>query len=124
MNEVVKKILLAQGKFMPNMYLRQSGFAYSACGPFIKNKERIQKFKKTGNSQYIYQNELNKSCFQHDMAYGYFKDLPEIPPSDKILRDKAFNIDLTSKNLKYDRSKMSSVVMLNMKLCQTEKLTE
>ena len=53
MNEVVKKILLAQGKFMPNMYLRQSGFAYSACGPFIKNKERIQKFKKTGFTIYL-----------------------------------------------------------------------
>ena len=112
MNEVVNKILLAGAKFMPNMYLKQPGFVYSACGPFIKNKEKIQKFKETGNSQYIYQNELNKSCFQHDMAYGYFKDLPEIPASDKILRYKVFNIDLTSKNPKYDRSKRSCLIYI------------
>ena len=96
MNKVVHKVLLAGGKFMPNKYLRQSGFVYSACGPFIKNKKRMQKIKETGNSQYIYQNELNKSCFQHDMAYGDFKELPEKPASDIILHDKAFNIDLTS----------------------------
>ena len=64
-----------------------------------KNKERIQKFKETGNSQYIYQSELDKVCFLHDMAYGDFKDLTRRIASDKILRDKAFNI---AKNLKYD----------------------
>ena len=64
-----------------------------------KNKERIQKFKETGDTQYIYQNEVDKACFQHDMAYGDFKDLTRRPASDKILHDKAFNID---KNLKYD----------------------
>ena len=48
---------------MPEMHLRQSGFTYSACGPFTKNKKKIQKFKETGNSQYIYQNELDKACF-------------------------------------------------------------
>ena len=47
---------------------------YSACGPFTKSKERIQKFKQTGDSRYIYKNELDKACFQHDMAYGDFKD--------------------------------------------------
>ena len=57
------------------MHLRQPGFTYSACQPFTKNKERIQKFKENGDSQYIYQNELNKACFQHDMACGDFKDL-------------------------------------------------
>ena len=60
---------------MPEMHLRQPGFTYSACGPFTKNKERIQKFKETGNSRYIYQNKIDKACFQHDMAYGDFKDL-------------------------------------------------
>ena len=64
-----------------------------------KNKERIQKFKETGDSRYIYQNELDKACFQHDMAYGDFKDLTRRIASDKILRDKAFNI---AKNPKYD----------------------
>ena len=56
------------------------------------NKERIQKFKEVKDSQYIYQNELEKACFQHDMAHGDFKHLTRRTASDKILRDKAFNI--------------------------------
>ena len=64
MNEIVNKLLLAGDKFMPEMYLRQPGFTY-----------RIQKFKETGDSWYIYQNKLDKACFQHGMAYGDFKDL-------------------------------------------------
>ena len=82
------------------MHLRQPGFTYSACGPFTKNKERIQKFKETGDSRYIYQNELDKACFPHDMAYGNFKDLTRRTASEKILRHKVFNID---KNPKFDR---------------------
>ena len=77
---------------MPEMYLRQSRFTYSACGPFTKNKERIQKFQETVDSRYIFQNELDKACFQHDMAYGDFNDLTRRTTSDKLLRDKAFNI--------------------------------
>ena len=69
------KFLLAGVKFMPEMYLKQPGFTYCACGPFTKSKERIQKFKETGEASYIYKNELDKACFQHDMAYGDFKDL-------------------------------------------------
>ena len=99
MIEIVNKFLLAGDKFMSEMNLRQPGFTYSACGLFTKNKERIQKFKETENSRYIYQNELDKACFQHDMAYGDFKDLTRRTASDKILRDKAFNI---AKNPKYD----------------------
>ena len=79
------------------MYLKQSGFTYSACGLFTKNKERIQKFKETGDTSYIYKNELDKACFQHDMAYRDFKDLARRTASNKVLRDKAFNI---SKNPK------------------------
>ena len=100
MNEIVNKFLLAGDKFMPEMHLRQQGFTYSACGPFSKNKERIQKFKETGDSRYIYQKELNTACFQHYMAYGDFKDLTRRTVSDKILPDKAFNI---AKNPKYYR---------------------
>ena len=86
---------------MPDMHLRQPQFTYSACRPFTKKKERIQKFKKAGNTKYIYRNELftELSCFQHDMAYGDFKDLAKRTAADKVLRDKAFNID---KDLKYD----------------------
>ena len=81
--------------------LRQTGVTYSACGAFTKNKERIQKSKETGGSQYIiYQNELDKVCFQYGMAYGDFKDLTRRTASGKILDDEALNI---AENPKYDR---------------------
>ena len=99
MNEIVNTFLFAGDKFMPEMHLKQPGLTYSACRPFTNNKERIQKIKKTGDTSYIYKNELDKSCFQHDMAYGDFKDLKRRTASDTILRDKAFNI---AKNPKYD----------------------
>ena len=72
MNEVVNKFLLEGDKFMPEMHLKLPGLTYGACGPFTKNKERIQKFKEPGDTNYIYKNELDKACFQHDMAYGDF----------------------------------------------------
>ena len=84
---------------MPKMHLKQPGFTYSACGPFTKNKERIQKFKETGDSRYIYKNELDKACFQHGMVYENFKDLARRTALDKVLCNKAFN---TAKNPKYD----------------------
>ena len=99
MNEIANKFLLAGDKFMPEMHLRQPGFTYSACGLFTKNKERIQKFIETGDSRYIYQNELDKAYIQHDMASAGFKDLTRKTASDKTLRDKAFDI---AKNPKYD----------------------
>ena len=92
MNEIVNKFLLAGDKFMPEMHLKLPGFTYSAFGPFTKNKERIQKFKQTGDTNYTYKNELDKACFQHDMPYGVFKDLKKRTFSDKVLRNKAFNI--------------------------------
>ena len=84
MNQILNKILLAGDKFMPIMHLRKPGFTYSTCWPFTKNKERIQKLKETEDSRYIYQNKLDKACFQHDMAYGDFKDLTRRTASDKI----------------------------------------
>ena len=99
MNEIVNKFLLAGDKFMPEMHLKQPGFTYSACGPFTKNKERIQKFKETGDTSHIYKNELDKAGFQRDVAYGDFKDLAKRTASDKVLKDQAFNI---AKNPKYD----------------------
>ena len=99
MNDTINKFLSVGDKFMPEMHLRQPGFSYSACGPFTKNKERIQKFKQTGDSRYIYRNELDKASFQHDMAYGDFKGLKRRTASDNALRDKAFNI---AKNPKCD----------------------
>ena len=89
MNEIVNKFLLVGDKFMPEMHLKQPGFTYSACGPFTRNKERIEKFMQTGNTDFIYRNELDKACFQHDMVYGKSKDLAKTTQSDKVLRDKA-----------------------------------
>ena len=85
MNEIVNKFSLAVDKFMPEMRWKQPGFIYSACGSFAKNKERIQKFEEIGDSKYIYRNELDKGCSQHDMAYGDFKELIRITASDKVL---------------------------------------
>ena len=79
MNEIVNKFLLTRDKFMPEMHLRQPGFTYRAFGPFTKNKERIQKFNETRDTNYIYKIELDKACFQHGMVYGYFKDLKKQP---------------------------------------------
>ena len=84
---------------MPEMYLRQPGFTCSACGPFTKYKERIEKFMQTGNTGFIYKSELDKACFQHDMAFGKAKNLLRRTQSDKVLRDKAFKI---ASDPKYD----------------------
>ena len=101
MNEIVNNFLLAGDKFMPQMHLRQLGFIYSACGPFIKNKDRIEKFIQTGNKNFVYKNDLDKACFQHDIAYGKYKDLTERIQSDKFLRDEAFEIANNSKHNAY-----------------------
>ena len=98
MNEIVNKFLLVGDKFMPKMHFKQPRFTYSACGPFTKNKEKIQKFKETGDTDYIYINKLDKACFQHDMDYRDFKDLAKRTIADKVLR--AFKI---ASNQKYDR---------------------
>ena len=109
MNEIVNKFLLAGDKFMHEMHLRQPAFMYCDCGPFTKSKERTQKFKETGDSQYISQNELDTTCFQHDMANGEFKDLPSTAASDKVLRDKEFNIAKNPKNDVYQKGLASMV---------------
>ena len=77
---------------MSEVHLKQPEFTYSACWPLTKNKERIKKFKEAGETKYINKNELDKACFQHDMTYGDFSDLARRTASDKVLRDKAFNI--------------------------------
>ena len=109
MNDKINKFLLAGDKLMPEMHLKQSGFTYSACGPFTKNKRRIQRFLETGNTNYTYRNELDKVCFQHDMAYGDFKDLKRRTQSDKVLKDKAFKIASNPKYDEYQRGLASMV---------------
>ena len=99
MNNIINTFLLAGDKFMPEMHLRQPRFVYSACGPFTRHKERIKEFKHTGDTRYIYRNELDKACFQHDSAYADHKDLINRTEADKVLRDKAYDI---ASNPKYD----------------------
>ena len=99
MNSTINKFLLVGDKFMPEMNLRQPGFTYCACGPFTKHKERIKKFEQTGDTRYIYRNELDKVCFQHDAAYADNKYLLNRTRADKILRYKAYGI---ANNPQYD----------------------
>ena len=112
MNEIINKFLLTGDKFMLEMHLRQPGFTYSACGPFTKNKKRIEKFMRTGNTDFIYKNELDKACFQHDMAYGKSKDFVRRTQSDNVLRDKAFKIASDPKYDGYQRGLTSMVYKL------------
>ena len=109
MNEIVNKFFLTGEKFMPEMHLKQPGFTYSACGPFTKNKENIQKFMQTGNTNYIYKNDLDKACFQHDMAYGKNKYMTKTTKSDNALRHKAFKI---ANNSKYDEYQIGLASMV------------
>ena len=99
MNNIINKFLLAGDKFMPEMHLRQPRFVYSACGPFTRHKERIIEFKRTGDTRYICRNELDKACFQQEAAYADHKDLINRTKSDKVLRDKAYDI---ASNPEYD----------------------
>ena len=103
------KFLLAGDKFMPEMHLRQPRFTYSVCETLTKNKEKIQKFRETGDSRYIYQNKLDKACFQHDMAYGDFKDLSRRTVSNKLFRDKSFSIAKNRRCEGYQRRPASMV---------------
>ena len=99
MNNTINKLLLSGDKFMPEIHLRQPQFTYSACGPFTKHEQRIQKFRETGDTNYIYKNELDKACFVHDAAYSDSKDLTKRTVADKILKNKVFEI---AKDPKYD----------------------
>ena len=94
---------------MPEMHLKQPSFTYSTCGPFTKIKERMEKFMQTGNINFIYKNELDKVCFQHDMAYGLTKNLVERTQSDNILKDKVFKIAIDPNYDGYQRGLASMV---------------
>ena len=125
MNNIINKFLLAGDKFMPETHLRQPQFTYSACGPFTKHKQRIQKFKETGDINYIYKNDLDKACFAHDAAYSDRKNLTKRTIADKILRDKAFNI---AKDTKYDRYQRGLASMVykffDSKVASPDKISE
>ena len=109
MNNIINKCLLAGDKFMPEMHLRQPQFIYSACGPFTRHRETIKKFKQTGDTRYIYRNDLDKACFQHDSAYADNTDLINRTKADKVLKDKAYNIASNSEYDGYQRGLASMV---------------
>ena len=88
---------------MPEMHLRQPQVVYSACGLFTRHKERIKEFNRTGDTRYIYRNELDKACFQHDSAYADHKDLINRTEADKVLRDKAYDIAINPEYNGYQR---------------------
>ena len=94
---------------MPEFHLKRPGFTYSACRPFTKHRERIKKFRVTGNLKHLYGNELDKTCFAHDAAYSDSKDLAKKTISDKILKDRAFEI---ARNRKYDVCQRALVSMV------------
>ena len=99
MNKIINKFLLTGDKFMLDLHLKQPEFTYSACGTFTKHRERIKKTKETRNSKNIYRNELDKACFAHDATYSESKDLVKRTISDKILKDRAYEI---ARNPRYD----------------------
>ena len=123
MNNIINKFLLTGVKFMPDMHLKQPELTYSACGPFTKNKERTEKFMKIGNTGFIYRNELDKPCFQHDMAYGKAKDLIRRTQSDKALKDKAFKIASDPKYDGYQRGLASMVYKFFDKMSKGSRIT-
>ena len=99
MNNLINTFLLAGDKFMSEIHSRQPQFTYSACGPFTRHEERIQKFKETGDTNYVFKNELDKACFVHNASYSDSKDLTRRTIADKNLKNRAFDI---AKDPKYD----------------------
>ena len=110
MNKITKKLLLTGDKFMPEFHLKQPGFTYSACEPFTKHCERIQKFRETGNLKHLYRNGLGKACFVHDAAHSDSKNLVKGTISDEILKNRSYEIASNHKYGEYQRALASMVI--------------
>ena len=95
----MNKFFLVGDTFIPQINLKKPRFTYSACSQFTENKERIEKFMETGNTDFIDRNELDKAWFHYYVDCGKSNDLTRITQSDKALKDKAFK---TASNRKYD----------------------
>ena len=109
-NSIINKLLSAGDKFMPELHLVDLIVKKcSACGPFTKHTQRIQHFLNTSKLSYIHKNDLDKACFQHDMAYNKFKDLEKRTQSDIVLKNKAFKIANNPKYNGYERGLASAV---------------
>ena len=92
MNKIINKFLLTEDKFMTELHFKQPRFTYSVCRSFTKHRERIKKFRETGNLEHLYRNELDKACFAHDAAYSDSKDLAKRTISDETLKDRAYEV--------------------------------
>ena len=112
MNKIINKFLLTGDKFIPELHLKQPGFTYSACGPFTKHLERIQKIRETGYLKHLYRNQLDKACFAHNASYSDRKDLAKRTISDKILKDRAYEIARNRNYEGYQRALASMVYKL------------
>ena len=109
-NDIINKFLLVDDKFMPELHLYQPKIGkYSACGPFTKHKQRIQSFMQNGRLSHIYKSELDKACFQHDMAYNKYKYLSGRTQSDIVLKNKAYKIAVNPKFDAFQRALASMV---------------
>ena len=115
MNETVNRFLLRGDEFMLEMHSKPPGSTYSACEPFTKNGERIQKFMQTSDTNYIYSNDLDKACFKHDMAYGRYKDLKQLNSIEALISQALVDLEISHGKFKtivyekekYDRMKES-----------------
>ena len=92
MKKIINKFLLTADKFKPELHLKQPGFTYSASRPITRHRERTQKFIEKCNLKHLYRNELGKACFAHDATYSDSKDLAKKTISNKILKDRAYEI--------------------------------
>ena len=109
-NSIINKFLLAGDKFIPAMHLVDRIVKkYSACGVLTKHTQRIQDFLNTGKLSYIHENDLDKACFPHVMAYNKFKDLEKRTQSDIVLKNKALKIASNPKYNGYERRLASMV---------------
>ena len=109
MNKIINRFLLTGDKLMPELHLKKPGFIFSASGPFTKHLERILKFISKINLKHLYRKELDKACFSHDAAYSDSKNLVKRTISDKILKDRTYEI---ARNPGYDgyQSALASMV--------------
>ena len=98
MNKFIKKILFTEVTFMPELHLKLPGLTYSAYGPFTKHCERIKKFRETSNLKHLHRNALDKACFAYDAVYSDSKGVPKRTISDRILKDRAYEITRNDKH--------------------------
>ena len=99
MNKIINKFLLTREKFIPELHLKQLGFIYSARGSFTNQRQRIQKFRETGNLKHLYRDKLVQVCFAHHATQSDSKDLGKRNILDKILKDRDYEI---ARNRSYD----------------------